>query len=88
MLLGAAAVVLLGGPAAAADGSCQSMIRSFDKASFERQGAAGMDVKRFTEAKRHRDAGAAELAKGREQACIARLKQAHDRLTAEVEEKA
>lgn len=70
LLLSAAAIALLAGPAAA-DSKCQSMIQGFDRAV-----AAGGKSAKVTDAKKHRKAGAAALAKGSEKACRIHLKQA------------
>jgi hypothetical protein len=78
LLLSATALALLAGPAAADASSCKSMIQSFDRAY-----AASGKAAKITEAKKHRDAGAAELAKGHELACLTQLKRAQDSIGTE-----
>lgn len=75
ILAGAAVLALLATPASADEGDCQSMISSFDLTAmpFPLFG----DADKFLEAKKHRDSGASELAKGNEKGCLAHLRLAH-----------
>jgi hypothetical protein len=71
LLVGAAAMAMPAGPAAAAEPNCQTMIRSFDRTTVK-----GSTAAKASEAKKHRKAGAAALAKGNEKACLKHLQQA------------
>lgn len=70
-LVGAAAVTMLAGPAAAAGPKCQTKMLRYDRAAT----AGGKDAK-VAEAKTHRKSAGAALAKGNEKACLKYLEQA------------
>lgn len=71
LLIGAAALAVLAGPAAAANTNCQTMMQSFDRVLADGGAAA-----KVAEAKKSRKAGAAALANGNEQGCLKHLEQA------------
>jgi hypothetical protein len=76
LMVGAAALVVLSAPAAAADTGCQTLMRSFDRVVAE-----GGTAAKVAEAKKSRKAGAAALANGDEQACLKHLEQAQSSIS-------
>ena len=76
LMIGTAALVVLTGPAVAADTGCQTLMRSFDRVVAE-----GGTAAKVAEAKKSRKAGAAALANGDEQACLKHLEQAHSSIS-------
>lgn len=76
LLIGAAALALLAGPAAAAGPTCQTMMRSFDRVVGE-----GGTATKVAKAKQYREAGAAALANGNEKACLKHMEQAQSSIS-------
>ena len=84
LLLSAAALALLAGPAAAAEPNCQSMIQSFDRAA-----AASDNRTKVADVKTRSDAGPGDLAKGKNHsdagpADLANIKKHRDARAAEL----